>query len=112
MKLRYNIILVFALAVVSIVACTKEPDNLDFKSDVNLIDVEASGGVKKVRIQSSDEWVASVGMQQNGDPNPWITVSPANGRGSVNCDFIIDSALTAYPRQAVVSIRNIRTNKE
>ena len=111
MKLRYNI-LVFALAIVAVVACTKEPNNLDFKSDVNMIDVEASGGVKKVRIQSSDEWVASVGMQQNGDPNPWITVSPANGRGSVDCDFIIDSALTAYPRQAVVSIRNIRTNKE
>ena len=111
MKLRYNI-LVLALAAFAVVACTKEPNNLDFKSDVNMIDVEASGGVKKVRIQSSDEWVASVGMQQNGDPNPWITVSPANGRGSVDCDFIIDSALTAYPRQAVVSIRNIRTNKE
>ena len=51
-------------------------------------------------------------MQQNGEPNPWITVSPANGRGTVECEFIIDSALTAQPRQAVVSIRNIRTNKE
>ena len=111
MKLRYNI-LVLAMAVFAVVACTNDPGIIDFKSDINSMDVEASGGVHKVRIQSSDEWVASVGMQSNGDPNPWITVSPANGRGSVECDFIIDSALTASPRQATVSIRNIRTNKE
>ncbi|MBO5962620.1 MAG: hypothetical protein J6Q01_05730 [Alistipes sp.] len=111
MKLRYNI-LVMAVAAFAVVACTNEPEVVDFKSDINKIEVEADGGVKKVRIQSSDEWVASVGMQSNGDPNPWITVSPANGRGTVACDFIIDSALTAQPRQAVVSIRNIRTNKE
>ena len=101
-----------AVAAFAVVACTNEPEVVDFKSDINKIEVEADGGVKKVRIQSSDEWVASVGMQSNGDPNPWITVSPANGRGTVACDFIIDSALTAQPRQAVVSIRNIRTNKE
>ena len=110
MKLRYNI-LVFALAALMTVACTKDKV-LDFQTDVNTIEVGASGGVKKVKIQSSDEWVASVGMQQNGDPNPWITVSPANGRGSVECDFIIDSALTANPRQAWVTIRNITTNEE
>ena len=109
--MRYNI-LILAVAAVASIACTKEPGIVDFKSDINSIEVGASGGVKKVNIQSSDEWVASVGMQQNGDPNPWITVSPANGRGSVECDFIIDSALTAYPREAVVSIRNIRTNEE
>ena len=111
MKVRYNIF-VLVVAAVAAIACTNEPEIVDFKSDINSIEVGASGGVKKVRIQSSDEWVASVGMQSNGDPNPWITVSPANGRGSVACDFIIDSALTAYPRQATVSIRNIRTNKE
>ncbi len=110
MKLRYSI-LVFALAALMTVACTKDKV-LDFQIDVNTIEVGASGGVKKVKIQSSDEWVASVGMQQNGDPNPWITVSPANGRGSVECDFIIDSALTANPRQAWVTIRNITTNEE
>ena len=111
MKLRYNI-LVMAVAAFAVVACTNEPEVVDFKSDINKIEVEADGGVKKVRIQSSDEWVASVGMQSNGDPNPWIAVSPANGRGTVECDFVIDSALTDKPREAVVSIRNIATNKE
>ena len=111
MKLRYNI-LVLALAAILAVACTNEPDILDFQTDINTLEVGASGGVKKIHIQSSDEWVASVGMQSNGDPNPWIAVSPANGRGSVECEFIIDSALTAYPRQATVLLRNVVTNKE
>ena len=110
MKLRYNI-LVLAMAALAVVACN-DPEVVDFKSDVNTIEIGADGGVKKVRIQSSDEWVASVGMQSNGDPNPWIAVSPANGRGTVECDFVIDSALTDKPREAVVSIRNIATNKE
>ena len=110
MKLRYNT-LVLAMAALAVVACN-DPEIVDFKSDVNTIEIGADGGVKKVRIQSSDEWVASVGMQSNGDPNPWIAVSPANGRGTVECDFVIDSALTDKPREAVVSIRNIATNKE
>ena len=111
MKIRYNI-LVLAMAVMSVIACTNTPELIDFEADRATIEVGASGGVEKVRIASSDEWVASVGMQSNGDPNPWITVSPANGRGSVTCDFIIDSALTTLPREAKVVIRNIATNKE
>ncbi len=111
MKMRYNI-LVFATALLAVVACTNEPEIIEFKSDVDIIDVEASGGVKKVRISSSDEWVAKVTMQSDGKPNPWIAISPANGRGSVTCDFIIDSALTDTPREAKVLIRNIATKKE
>ena len=110
MKIRYNI-LVFAAALFAVVACTNEPEIIEFKSDVNTLDFEACGGVKKVRISSSDEWVASVRPQADGSANPWITVSPANGRGSVMCDFVIDSAFTTKPRSAVVNITNLATNK-
>lgn len=110
MKMRYNI-LILAMAFAA-VACTNEPEILDFKADIDTIEADASGGVKRVRISSNDEWVASVAMQADGKPNPWITVSPANGRGSVTCDFIIDSALTSRPREAKVVIRNVVTNKE
>jgi len=111
MKMRYNILLIVAMVAFTVVACTQDEGEIDFKSDRNTIEVGAYGGVEKVRISSDDEWVASVGIQQNGEPNPWITVSPANGRGSVTCDFIIDSALTDKPREADVTIRNIVTNK-
>lgn len=111
MKMRNNIILVAVMAMFAVAACTHDEGVVDFKSDRNTIEIGATGGVEKVRISSADEWVASVGMQQNGEPNPWITVSPANGRGTVECEFIIDSALTVNPRSAVVTIQNIATNK-
>jgi hypothetical protein len=109
MKMRYNIYII-ALALIGATACVKD-QVVDFKSDRTTIEVGETGGVEKIRISSSVEWVASVGMQSNGDPNPWITISPANGRGSVTCDFIIDSALTVNPRSAVVTIQNVATNE-
>lgn len=109
MKMRYNIYII-ALALIGATACVKD-QVVDFKSDRTTIEVGETGGVEKIRISSSGEWVASVGMQSNGDPNPWITISPANGRGSVTCDFIIDSALTVNPRSAVVTIQNVATNE-
>ncbi len=105
MKMRYNIF-IMAIAVFAAVACTSNDEIIDFKTDIDVIEVEANGGVKKVRVQSSDEWIALV--EQNV---PWIAVSPANGRGTVTCDFEIDSALTAYPREAKIAIRNVVTNK-
>ena len=110
MKLRYNIFVLVAV-VFATIACTNDPDIIDFRSDVDTIEVDASGGVKRVRISSSDEWVASVRPQADGTANPWITVSPANGRGSVTCDFVIDSAFTTNPRSAIVNITNLATNK-
>lgn len=107
--MRYNIYII-ALALIGATACVKD-QVVDFKSDRTTIEVGETGGVEKIRISSSGEWVASVGMQSNGDPNPWITISPANGRGSVTCDFIIDSALTVNPRSAVVTIQNVATNE-
>lgn len=103
MNLRYNI-LIFAAALM-FVAC--EQDRIiDFDTDRTTIEVGANGGVEKVRVQSSGMWVASMEMDK-----PWVTISPANGRGAVTCDFVIDSALTTEKRTGVVTIRNIETNE-
>ena len=108
MKMR-NYILIMAAMLVAMAACTKS-QTVDFGTDRRTIQVGANGGVEKVQISSDDAWVATVGMQEDGTPNPWITVSPANGRGSVTCDIKIDSALTVQPRSAVVTIQNVATN--
>lgn len=87
------------------VACQKDK-TVDFDTDRTTIEIGENGGVEKVRISSSGEWVASMEMDK-----PWVTISPANGRGTETCDFIIDSALTTKPRTGVVTVKNIETNE-
>ena len=91
-----------ALLMVAVVACTKDNGTVDFKLDRDVIAVEAIGGTQTVQLSSADAWVAST-------DEPWITVSPANGRGSTPCRFVIDSALSATPRRGVVRIENQAT---
>ena len=68
MKMRYNILLVVMVAF-AIVACTND-SVVDFGTDCDKIEVDAVGGIKKVRVSSADEWVASVELDA-----PWIAVS-------------------------------------
>ena len=81
----YNRILTVISAVALAVACVNEPA-VEFALDTTDIQVGPEGGVKTIKVNSSEKWVAST--QQ-----PWITVSPANGRGTVECKVIIDSTL-------------------
>ena len=81
----YNRILIVISAIALAVACMNEPA-VEFALDTADIQVGPEGGVKTFKVTSSENWVAST--QQ-----PWITVSPANGRGSVECKVMIDSTL-------------------
>lgn len=81
----YNRIFYVIAALVSIVACVNEP-KVEFGLDTTDIQVGPEGGVRTIKVSSSENWVAST--QQ-----PWITISPANGRGTVECKVIIDSTL-------------------
>lgn len=79
-------------------ACVQEPD-IEFNVDADQFEIGPEGGVETINISSDDKWVATVQV-------PWITVSPANGSGSVECRIIIDSALAVTSREAVVRIEN------
>ena len=81
----YNRIFIVIAALVSIVACVNEP-KVEFCLDTTDIQVGPEGGVRTIKVSSSENWVAST--QQ-----PWITISPANGRGTVECKVMIDSTL-------------------
>lgn len=100
-----QIVRYIALALVAIVAigCVEEP--VEFASDTYEIRIDAVGGKRKIRINSEDSWIASTKA-------PWITVSPANGKGSTTCDIIIDSALYDEARYDVVLIQNLATSEE
>ena len=96
-------ILSVALAAGFMVACVDAPE-IDFNIDSSLIEVGPEGGVKTINVESSDNWVATVQV-------PWITVSPANGKGSVECRVMIDSALAVTPRETKVRIENLVTGE-
>ena len=89
---------VLCVAFVSVLACVPQ-QSVDFDLDTDLIEIGPEGGVKQINVSSDDNWIATV-------QEPWITVSPANGVGSVECKIIIDSALAVTSRQAVVRIEN------
>ncbi len=98
---RYMAIVGIALAMV---ACDRGGEQIEFAIDRTKIEVSEVGGTELVQLSSGDDWIAST-------DNTWITISPANGRGSTPCKIIIDSALTASPRTGVVRIENTRTWK-
>ena len=54
---------------------------------------------------SAGNWVAMT-------ESPWITVSPANGRGSQECTIKVDSTLAFEQRTGVVRIQNLDDSSE
>ncbi len=98
MKIYFRILAALTI-LSSLVACIDEAD-VEFALDTDTIEIGPEGGSRLLKVSSSESWTAST--QQ-----PWITVSPANGRGSANCRVIIDSTLLRAdekPREGTVFI--------
>ena len=90
-------------AALAAVAC--QPDvKVDFGTSADKIEMGAVGGVERVKIDAEENWIAST-------DKPWITISPANGRGSRECSISIDSALLDTPRSGEVLIENLATHQ-
>ncbi len=101
--MKWTKYLAATLLVLAVAACSNDDTAPDFSLDCDHLTFTATGGSERVMVSAGDEWVATT-------DTPWITVSPANGRGSTPCHFAIDSALTAEPRRGVVRIENLRTH--
>ena len=91
------------LASLVIFAC-QQVTPVQFEVDTENITIGPEGGVKIVKIKSADRWIATV-------QEPWLTISPANGVGSVDCRVIIDSALAVNQREAIIRINNQVTDE-
>lgn len=91
---RFTLLCAVLFAALS---CQDEP--VEFGLDTDVIEIGPEGGVKVINVSADDNWIATV-------QEPWVTVSPANGVGSVECRIAIDSALTVTSREAVVRIEN------
>lgn len=103
MKARHYLPLLLGLGLLG--ACSSDDTAVEFGIDQQRIEIDADGGVRTVRIAASETWIAVT-------DNPWITVSPANGRGSTECEIRIDSALTTSVRKGVVRIRTEQGDRQ
>ena len=106
MKKIFGIIISIALAAVS---CINTDSDLKFGVETgtedNNMTVGPEGGVKTFNVTSSGEWVVMT-------ESPWITVSPANGRGAAECTISIDSTLAFTQREGVVRIQSLSNSDE
>ena len=90
-----------AAALFSVFACAPK-EEVDFAIDTDKIEMPAEGGTFRLSISSPGSWVAR-------SNDPWVTISPANGNGSGECQVIVDSALAmvseAPTRQTTITIQ-------
>ena len=96
-------IITAAMIIATAASCVPTPE-IEFGIDTDKIEIGPAGGQRQISVSSSGNWVAMT-------ESPWITVSPANGRGSVECSILIDSALVAESRTGSVRIHNLETDE-
>ncbi len=98
-----------ALIAAFAVACVPSDPDVKFGVEVGTEDghilVGPEGGVKTINVTSPGEWVVMT-------ENPWITVSPANGRGTAVCTVSIDSTLVTDQRKGAVRIQSLSSSDE
>ncbi len=104
MKMK-NVRVYIAMVAAALAAVGCQPDvKVEFGTSADKIEMGAVGGVERVKIDAEENWIAST-------DKPWITISPANGRGSRECSISIDSALLDTPRSGEVLIENLATHQ-
>ena len=101
--MRMDRIYAFLLAAFMMTACVETPE-IEFGVDVDELSVPAEGGVRTVNITVDGEWVVSTSK-------PWIVFSPANGRGTQECQVSIDSTLLFEKRRDTIRIQNISSSE-
>ena len=77
-------------------SCQRDIPTIEgFESDSTSIEAKAEGGEHNITIRSDREWTAQ-------SDAPWLMISPANGRGEVECTIKIDSTLINDERSTTI----------
>ena len=98
MKMNKIYVLLSALAIAA-TSCQVSPE-VEFNVEVEsgTINIGPDGGVRTISVKSPSNWTATTQA-------PWITISPANGNASTECNIIIDSTLYDSSRDAWVTFK-------
>ena len=92
--------IIFLIAVIAAAVSCRQKPLVEFGVDEKSFALGAEGGERTFNVSASGSWVAMT-------ESPWITVSPANGRGSQECSIKVDSTLAFEQRTGVVRIQNL-----
>lgn len=98
-------IIIFSILAAFASSCIGPEPEIEFGVDTDNIKIGPGGGTAAINVSSSGNWVAMT-------ESPWITVSPANGRGSVECSISVDSTLAFEQRTGSVRIHNLDTDEK
>ena len=102
--MKFNKIYIVAALLMAAVSCVQNPE-VEFGVDEKTITVGAEGGERTFNVSASGSWVAMT-------ESPWISVSPANGRGTQVCSIKVDSTLAFDQRTGVVRIQSLDDSSE
>ena len=106
--MKYTKIIFTALAAVILAACVPNEEiifGVETGTEDGNIKIGPEGGIAKISVSAEDEWVVIT-------EEPWLMVSPANGRGSFECDVNIDSTILNTPRTGTIRIQNQKTGEK
>ena len=91
-------------ALLAAMSCEPQAE-IEFNVDQSVIEIGAVGGDRTFKVSSSGSWVAMT-------ESPWITISPANGRGTQVCTVKIDSTVLFDQRKGTVRIQSLDDETE
>jgi hypothetical protein len=106
--MKYIKLMFAALAAVMFFACQPNEEiqfGVEVGTEDGMLSFGPEGGIKKISVSAQDEWVVMT-------DEPWVMVSPANGRGSFECEVSIDSTILTDSRQGAVRIQNQKTGEK
>lgn len=104
---RYRILYISIMAALA-ASCAPEEEfvfgvETGFKDGP--IPMGPAGGSQTIKVTAQGDWVVIT-------EEPWITVSPANGRGTAECQISVDSTLLVTERTGAVRIQSLASTED
>ena len=83
------------IVCIPFVACNEDEKNAGLSVDKSEITFAAEGGTDVLLVESDATWTVSAS-------EPWLSVSPASGTGTMACNVVVDSSLVNDMRTASI----------
>lgn len=88
--------IVSLIAIILCVSCSDDEESIrGFSIDEEELTLGPEGGSEHIMIKSNKAWVATAN-------EPWVSISPANGVGNVDCMVRVDSSLVTTVRSTAI----------